>query len=61
MGCVYRRKNSLWIKFKDDRGAWKCKPSKFKVGDERKAKALLERVENLSRPAPRFKATGRSR
>ncbi len=47
MGCLYRRKNSLWIKFKNEKGDWQYKPSGFKVGDERKAKALLERVENL--------------
>jgi integrase len=47
MGCIYSRGNSLWIKFKNEAGSWQCKASGFKVGDERKAKALLERVENL--------------
>jgi integrase len=47
MGCVYARKNSLWIKFKDEKGDWCYKPSGFKLGDERKAKGLLERLENL--------------
>lgn len=47
MGCIYSRGNSLWIKFKNEAGVWQCKASGFKVGDERKAKAVLERVENL--------------
>jgi hypothetical protein len=47
MGCVYSRKDSLWIKFEDQTGKWSYKPSGFKVGDERQARALVERIENL--------------
>jgi hypothetical protein len=45
MGCVYSRKDALWIKFKDQSGKWCYKPSGFKAGDERHARALVERIE----------------
>jgi len=47
MGCVYRRKNSLWVKYKGLDGEWKYEPSGFKVGDEAKAAAVLRMTENM--------------
>ena len=47
MGCVYRRHQSLWLKYQDTDGCWRYQASGFKVGDERKAEALLLRIENL--------------
>jgi integrase len=47
MGTVYRRYNSLWLKYQDLEGNWRYQASGFKVGDERKAKGLLLRLENL--------------
>jgi len=31
MGTVYRRKNSLWLKYKSADGEWKYQPSGLKV------------------------------
>jgi integrase len=47
MGCVYRRHNSLWLKYQDADGHWRYQASGFKAGDERKAEGLLLRLENL--------------
>ena len=47
MGCVYARNQALWLKYKDERGQWKQKPSGFRVGQEEKARELLARVESL--------------
>jgi broad specificity phosphatase PhoE len=47
MGCVYARNQTLWLKYKDEHGHWKQKPSGFRVGQERKARELLGRVESL--------------
>jgi len=47
MGCVYRRHQSLWLKYQDTDGCWRYQASGFKLGDERKAEALLLRIENL--------------
>jgi hypothetical protein len=58
MGCGYRRKSSLWIKFKDEKGIWRQKPSGFKAGDERKARGLLERVENVIAAGQQVKSDG---
>ncbi len=47
MGSVYPRHNSLWLKYRNRDGNWRCQSSGFKVGDERKARGLLLRLENL--------------
>jgi integrase len=47
MGSIYRRHNSLWVKYKNRDGDWRCQASGFKVGDERKAQGLLVHLENL--------------
>ncbi len=47
MGCVYARKQALWLKYKDERGQWKQTGSGFRVGDEQKARELLASVERL--------------
>jgi integrase len=47
MGSIYPRHRRLWLKFKNEKGTWTCRPSGFKVGEEKKAKDLLRRIENL--------------
>ena len=47
MGSIYPRHRRLWLKFKNERGMWTCRASGFKVGEEKKAKDLLRRIENL--------------
>jgi integrase len=47
MGCVYDRNQALWLKYKDEHGQWKQKPSGFRLGQEKKARQLLVRVEEL--------------
>src|SRR5260370_193417 len=47
MGSIYARHRRLWLKFKTENGTWRCKPSGFNVGEEKKAKDLLRRIENL--------------
>lgn len=47
MGSVYARRNVLWLKFKNERGEWRAKPSGFPVGQEQKAKALLGKIERM--------------
>ena len=45
MGCVFRRGNKLWIKFKDANGKWVRSSSGFDAGQEPLARALLVEVE----------------
>ena len=47
MGSIYPRHRRLWLKFKNERGTWTCRSSGLKVGEEKKAKDLLRRLENL--------------
>ena len=47
MGSIYPRHRRLWLKFKNEKGSWVCRPSGLKVGEEKKAKDLLRRIENL--------------
>ena len=47
MGSIYPRHRRLWLKFKNEKGSWVCKPSGLKVGEEKKAKELLRRIEKL--------------
>ena len=47
MGCVYARNQALWLKYKDEHGRWKYKKAGFCVGQEKKARELLARVEEL--------------
>ncbi len=47
MGCVYARKDSLWLKFKNAEGSWEYRNSGLKKGQERDAEALLKKIENL--------------
>ena len=45
MGCVYRRHQTLWIKFKGVDGKWVYRRTDYRVGQEDLAKKLLKRVE----------------
>ena len=45
MGSVYPRRNKLWIRFKGPDGKWTQSTTDFHVGDEKKARKLLERVQ----------------
>jgi integrase len=45
MGTVYGRRNKLWIGYRDVDGARKYAPTKFTVGQEPKARKLLEAIE----------------
>ena len=47
MGSIYPRHRRLWLKFKNEKGTWICRPSGLRVGQEKKAKDLLRRIENL--------------
>ena len=47
MGSIYPRHRRLWLKFKNEKGFWVCRSSGLKVGQEKKAKDLLRRIENL--------------
>jgi len=58
MGCVYARHKSLWLKFKDETGEIRFKPSGFKLGQEKDAKALLRRIENLVEAGKKVSADG---
>ena len=46
MGFVYRRGRKLWIQYKGAQGERERHPTPFYVGDERRARALLRRVES---------------
>jgi integrase len=43
-GSVYARGRKLWLRFKEVDGRWASKPTKFHVGEERQARALLDRI-----------------
>ncbi len=45
MGSVYPRKNKLWIRYKGPDGKWTQSTTPFQPGQEKKAKRLLQRVE----------------
>jgi integrase len=45
MGTVYARGNKLWIGYKDMGGTRKYAPTKFTVGQEPKARKLLDAIE----------------
>src|SRR2546425_7950676 len=45
MGTVYGRNNKLWIGYKDVDGTRKYSPTKFTVGQEPKARKLLDAIE----------------
>lgn len=49
MGSIYARGNRLWIRYKTVAGRWTQKSSGFNVGQERKASALLTKVEQRIR------------
>ncbi len=44
-GCVFARGRKLWLKVKSPTG-WRQVPTSFRVGEERKAEALLARVRD---------------
>jgi len=54
MGTVYGRKNKLWIGYKDAGGRWTYVPTEFVVGQESKARKLLEAVERRVAAAARL-------
>ena len=45
MGTIFPRGNRLWLKFKDENGAWRNKSSGYTLGQMPKAKKLLHEVE----------------
>lgn len=45
MGTVYRRHRKLWIKFKDEKGKWQYKPTRYTPDQRDLARKLLHRVE----------------
>lgn len=45
MGSVYQRKNKLWIRYKGPDGKWTQSTTPLRPGQEKKAKRLLQRVE----------------
>jgi len=45
MGCIYRRGNKLWIRFKGPDGRWTQQKTSHSVGSEPKARKLLLEVE----------------
>ena len=45
MGCVYPRKNKLWIRYKAADGKWTQQKTSLHVGDEKKARRILLDVE----------------
>ncbi len=47
MGSVYPRGSKLWIKYKAPDGKWVPKPTYLDVGQEKKAQAVLDRIEEL--------------
>ena len=57
MGLIYARGSRLWMRVKDEQGEWTSLPTPFAVGDERKARALVKRVEERrKRKEARLKA-----
>ncbi len=48
MGTVYGRNNKLWIGYKDVDGTRRYSPTKFTVGQEPKARKLLDAIERRS-------------
>jgi excisionase family DNA binding protein len=45
MGSVYKRGQKLWIRFKGPDGKWTQSKTDYRVGQERQARKLLEKVE----------------
>lgn len=45
MGTIYARGNKLWIGYKDAGGSWTYVPTEFKIGNEDKARKLLDAIE----------------
>jgi integrase len=54
MGTVYARGNKLWIGYKDTDGTRKYAPTKFTVGQEPKARKLLDAIERRIQAAATF-------
>jgi hypothetical protein len=46
MGSVYKRGQKLWIRFKGSDGKWTQSKTDYKLGDERLARKLLDKVED---------------
>jgi integrase len=51
MSCLYKRGKSLWVAFKDERGARVCRPTGYKVGEEAAARLLLVELERKAADA----------
>ncbi len=60
MGCVYPRKNKLWIRFKDAEGKWTQQKTTFHVGNEKKARRMLLDVEARIAAGAKFDPVGAS-
>src|SRR5215472_6475316 len=53
MGSIYARGSKLWVGYKDISGTWRYVPTKFKVGDEKQARKLLDAIERRVEAARR--------
>jgi hypothetical protein len=60
MGCVYPRKNKLWIRFKDADGKWTQQKTTFHLGSEKKARRMLLDVEARIAAGAKFEPVGTS-
>jgi len=54
MGTIYARGTRLWIGYKDAEGARKYAPTKFVLGQESKARKVLEAIERRVKAAGQF-------
>jgi integrase len=54
MGTIYARGRKLWIGYKDAEGTRKYAPTKFVLGQESKARKLLEAIERRVKAAGEF-------
>ncbi len=49
MGTVYARGSKLWVGYKDRSGKWQYAPTEFRVGQEDKARKVVEDLEAMVR------------
>src|SRR5450755_2589053 len=54
MGCIYTRGNTLWLKFKGPGGELVQKSTRIRVGKEREARMVLEKIEARIGAGARF-------
>jgi integrase len=58
VGCVYARKNKLWLRHKGPDGRWTQSNTPYRVGQEKLAQKLLERVETKLAAGAEYGAEG---